>query len=143
MNKSIDKRGAKKNKADSRNEKVRFVDDLEDMMDDDEEDGDPGSENLFREVEERPISLPTYGQVQIRQFHTRSSAFGKLLAYQQVLQLGMIALKTCFDPVICPGYIKDDSFMEQLFCVVFIDCSQRRMMLEGEFICGSGRCSEL
>ena len=103
------------------------------MMDDAIEDTDCASENLFREVEEKPMSLPTHGQVQLRQFHMQSSAFSKLLTYQQVLQLGMITLKTCFDPVIPSAYIKDDAFMEQLFCVVFFECSERRMMLEGKF----------
>ena len=69
--------------------------------------------------------------MELREFHQSKSAFGKLLSYQQTLQLGLSAVKVCFNKVLCAQYADDDSFMEQLFCVIFFKCGERRMMLEG------------
>lgn len=95
------------------------------------EEDDGSIEGVLKETLSKPVSLPAYGQVQLRQFHTQSSAVGKLLAYQQVLQLGMSAIRACFTTVLIKPYLDDDKFMEQLFCVIFFECSERRMMLEG------------
>ena len=92
---------------------------------------DDSIDGVLKETLQKPVSLPAHGQVQLRQFHTKSSAVGKLLAYQQVLQLGMSAIRACFTTVLIKPYINDNKFMEQLFCVIFFECSERRMMLEG------------
>lgn len=88
-------------------------------------------DDFFEESSPSQI-LPVYDQVELRDFHQRSSAFGKLSSYQQTLQLGMSAVKVCFEKVIPGQYLKDESFMEQLFTVIFFKCSERRMMLEGK-----------
>ena len=40
-------------------------------------------------------------------------------------------MKVCFNKVLRPQYTDDASFMEQLFCVIFFQCGERCMMLEG------------
>ena len=75
--------------------------------------------DYFGELGNEKVCLPQYGKVKLRDFHKRSSTFGEVLTYQQTLQLGMSAVKVCFNKVLHAQYTKDDSFMEQLFCVIF------------------------
>ena len=75
--------------------------------------------DFFEESCEQRISLPTFGQVEVRDVYKRSSAVGKVLTYQQTLQLGMVAVRVCFHDVLRKQYRDDDSFMEQLFCIIF------------------------
>jgi hypothetical protein len=97
------------------------------------DDQDIGSyDKFFEESSLEKLSLPSQGQVELRDFHKRASALGKLLTYQQTLQLGMSAVKVCFDKAIPGHYTNDHKFMEQLFCVIFFQCGDRRMMLEGK-----------
>ena len=94
-----------------------------------------GEESLveyFEESSPARISLPKQGQVELRDFHKRSSAFGKLGAYQQTLQLGLSAVRVCFSHALPNRYSNDEVFMEKLFTVIFFKCGERRMMLEGK-----------
>jgi hypothetical protein len=87
--------------------------------------------DYFGESGTEKVHLPLYGKVELRDFHKSKYAFGKLLSYQQTLQLGLSAVKVCFHKVLRSQYTDDQSFMEQLFCVIFFQCGERRMMLEG------------
>ena len=86
----------------------------------------------FEETTPKKLTLCTYGKVELRDFHKRDSSFGKLLSYQQTLQLALSTVRVCFKEAIHSKYKSDESFMEQLFGVIFFKCSERRMMLEGE-----------
>ena len=90
-------------------------------------------EAFFEETSLEKVSLPTYDKVELRDFHKRASSFGKILSYQQTLQLGLNAVQLCFNKAVSSLLMKDDKFVEQLFCVVFFKCSERRMMLEGKW----------
>ena len=86
----------------------------------------------FEETTPKKLTLCMYGKVELRDFHKRDSSFGKLLSYQQTLQLALSTVSVCFKEAIHSKYKSDESFMEQLFGVIFFKCSERRMMLEGE-----------
>lgn len=90
-------------------------------------------DRFFQEDTTTTMSLPTHSRVEMRDFYNQSSSFGKLLSYQQVFQLGRGAVKVCFDKVLYSQYTSDPYFMDQLFCVIFFECSTKRMMLQGKF----------
>lgn len=99
----------------------------------DSADSEPNSlDSYFEESTSKTLTLCNYERVELLDFHKRESSFGKLLTYQQTLQLGLSAVRVCFEKAIPGQYTSDDSFMEQLFCVIFFKCSDRRMMLEGK-----------
>jgi hypothetical protein len=83
------------------------------------------------------FELPNHGRVELIEFHRKSSAFAKLLTYQQTLQLAMTAVNTCIGPMLPYQFSQDDSFMEKLFSVIFFNCGERRQMLEGTSFIGS------
>jgi hypothetical protein len=99
-------------------------------------------EHFYEESRQEKLTLPSYAQVELRDFHKRSSALGKLLTYQQTLQLGISAVKVCFAKAIHGNYTKDKHFMEQLFCVIFFKCGERRMMLEGKLMLAELYCDK-
>ena len=93
----------------------------------------PKYENLFEERSHK-VLLPSHQQVHLVDFHHKGSSFGKLVTYQQTLQLGLNAVKCSFTKALHNTYSHDDEFFEKLFSVIFFRCSQRRMMLEGKTV---------
>jgi hypothetical protein len=117
-------------------------DDSDDDQDDDSDDGqyddanEKGGDNdidggLFEEVPKN-LRLKSQGRLEILDFHCKSSAFGKLITYQQTLQLGLNAVKCSFTKVVSGLYTDDDEFWERLFSLIFYNCGGRRMMLVGK-----------
>jgi hypothetical protein len=107
--------------------------------DDDDDDGGSDDDDAFPAAdlfEEVPQNLPLRSQarLEILVFHRKSSAFGKLITYQQTLQLGLNAVKCSFSKVIHGTYKEDDDFWERLFSVIFYNCGDRRMMLVGKYM---------
>jgi hypothetical protein len=119
---------------DDDNEDNNDDDDDEDDSDEDDEDEAFPTAALFEESQKK-LSLPSKGRHELLDFHRKSSAFGKLITYQQTLQLGLNAVKASFSMVVHGVYADDDDFWEKLFSIIYYNCGGRRMMLVGTYPC--------
>jgi hypothetical protein len=93
---------------------------------------DANISDVLEGSESRSFELPNHGQVELLDFHRKSSAFAKCLTYQQTLQLAMTTVMTCIARMLPYQYSQDENFMEKLFSVIFFNCGERRQMLEGK-----------
>ena len=79
---------------------------------------------LFKESRTEKYNLPSLGQVQLVDFHKQPSAFGKLIRYQQTLQLGLETVKTCLSKALSYHYSRDERFIEKLFSIIFYESGE-------------------